>query len=509
MSRTLSLAIAALLMLFLSAGSTVAADTPNIVLIYIDDLGYGDVSFNGATAVRTPNVDRIAREGLRFTDGHSSSATCTPSRYSMLTGEYAWRRQGTGVARGDAAAIIEPGRTTLASVLRQAGYRTGVVGKWHLGLGDGDLDWNGDIKPGPLEIGFDECFILPATGDRAPCVYIENHRVANLDPNDPIQVSYTEPIPGQPTGKTHPEMLRMGLTHGHDMAIVNGISRIGHMSGGKAALWNDETMADVLTGKAIQFIEKHRQQPFFLYYSFHDIHVPRVPHPRFAGKSGLGPRGDVILQMDSCVGDVLNALDRLNLADNTLVIFTSDNGPVIDDGYADEAVEKLGKHTPSGPFRGNKYSAFEAGTRVPFAIRWPKRIKPGVSEALVCQIDFLASFAALTGQTFNKAEAVDTIDTLPALLGESPQGRQELVEHARALSLRQGSWKYIEPNRGPAFLAHTRVESGNSPEPSLFNLADDPGERTNLAAKFPDRVATMAEALKAIRNQPGAKQSRP
>ena len=303
--------------------TTAPAAPPNIVLIYTDDLGYGDVSSYGATAFQTPNIDRLATEGLRFTRAHAPSATCTPSRYALLTGEYAWRRAGTGIARGDAALIIEPGRTTLPSLLQQAGYTTGVVGKWHLGLGgEGGPDWNGDIKPGPLEIGFDEAFLIPATGDRVPTVYVENHRVVGLDPADPISVSFNEPVGDEPTGRDHSELLKMHPSHGHDRTIVNGISRIGYMSGGTAARWVDEDMADVITARAVDFIEQHQGSPFFLYFSTHDIHVPRVPHARFAGQSGLGPRGDVILQLDWCVGEILNALDRLGLADNTLVVFT-------------------------------------------------------------------------------------------------------------------------------------------------------------------------------------------
>src|SRR5512144_466155 len=181
---------------------------PNVVLIYADDLGYGDLSAYGATRFQTPHIDRLAAEGLRHTNAHAAAATCTPSRYAMMTGEYAWRRTGTGVLPGDARLIIEPGRTTLASVMKRAGYRTGVVGKWHLGLGGERLDWNAEIRPGPLELGFDESFLVPATGDRVPCVYVENGRVVGLDPKDPIRVSYAAPVGDEPTGKAHPELLK-------------------------------------------------------------------------------------------------------------------------------------------------------------------------------------------------------------------------------------------------------------------------------------------------------------
>ncbi len=486
-------------------GSAVAAP-PNIVLIYADDLGYGDMSCYGATRIKTPNIDRLAQQGVRFVDAHSGSATCTPSRYTMLTGQYAWRQKGTGILPGNAALIIEPGRTTLASVLKGAGYATGVVGKWHLGLGKGNVDWNGEIKPGPLEIGFDYCFLIPATGDRVPCVYVENHRVVGLDSSDPIQVSYAEKIGNEPTGKEHPELLKVRASHGHDQTIVDGIGRIGYMSGGKTARWSDADIADTITAKAVAFIEKHEAEPFFLYFATHDIHVPRVPHPRFAGKSELGVRGDVILQFDACVGKIVSALDRLNLAENTLLIFSSDNGPVVDDGYDDGAVEKLDGHLPAGPWRGGKYSSFEGGTRVPLLVRWPARVKPGISSALLCQVDFLASFAALTGQKLSEDAAPDSLNVLQSLLGESKTGREELVEQARALALRRGDWKYIEPTDGPKRNRATNTELGNDPAGQLYNLAEDGGEKKKLAHEQEQRYKDMNKRLQQIRN---SQRSRP
>jgi arylsulfatase A-like enzyme len=500
LDRVPLIVIAATLILLFSVDVAPAAP-PNIVLIYADDLGYGDVSCYADITIETPHIDRLASEGLRFTDGHSTSATCTPSRYALLTGEYPWRRKGTGILTGDAALIIEPGRTTLASMLQGAGYRTSVVGKWHLGLGSGSIDWNGEIAPGPLEIGFDECFLVPATGDRVPCVYVENHRVLGLDPADPLRVSYGEPLTGEPTGKEHPELLKLHPSHGHDMTIVNGISRIGTMEGGIAARWVDEDMADVLTGRAVDFITRSRAEPFFLYFSLHDIHVPRTPHPRFAGASGMGPRGDVILQADWCVGEVLRTLDELQLAENTLVVFSSDNGPVVDDGYQDGAVEKLGGHLPSGGLRGGKYSAFEGGTRVPFLARWPARVQPGVSDALICQIDLLASLAALVEQPLDPADVPDSLNILPAFLGESSHGRDELVEQAGTLALRQGNWKLIEAKPGPRRIANTNTETGQAPSASLYDLAIDLGETTDLAAPHPDRVAAMQRRLEEIRRR--------
>lgn len=499
----LPLKLAALAVLFaLPAPAADPPKPPNVVLIYADDLGYGDAGCYGATRVRTPNVDRVAREGLRFTDGHSAAATCTPSRYAMLTGEYAWRKKGTGILPGDAKLIIQPGRTTLPSIFQKAGYKTGVVGKWHLGLGTGpaDIDWNREIKPGPREVGFDKSFILPATGDRVPCVYVEDGRVVGLEPADPIRVKFGQPVGDEPTGRANPDQLTLKPSHGHDNTIVNGISRIGYMAGGKAARWSDEDMADTITKKATEFLEANKGGPFFLYFATHDIHVPRVPNKRFAGATGMGPRGDAITQFDWCVGEVLAALDRLKLADDTLVILTSDNGPVVDDGYQDEAVAKLGGHKPAGPLRGGKGGVFEGGTRVPFLVRWPARVKPGTSDALVCQIDLPASVAALTGQKFAAADAPDSFDVLPALLGQSPAGRDHLVEQGGVLAVRQGPWKLIEPGRGPAVAVNTNTETGQAPTARLFHLAGDLGETTDLAAKHPDVVKELQSLLNRVRS---------
>lgn len=279
---------------------------PNVVLIYADDIGYGDFSCYGATAISTPNVDKLASKGIRFTNAHTNAATSTPSRYAMLTGEYAFRREGTGVAAGNVAMIVRPEMYTLADVFKQAGYSTAAVGKWHLGLGEktGEQDWNGTISPALSDIGFDYSYIMAATGDRVPCVFIENGKVANYDPEHPIEVSYKKPFEGEPLGSTHPELLyKLKPSHGHDRAIVNGISRIGYMKGGGKALWEDDNIADSITVKAVNYIHENKDNPFFLYFATNDIHVPRYPHSRFRGKSSMGLRGDALLQFDWCVGD--------------------------------------------------------------------------------------------------------------------------------------------------------------------------------------------------------------
>jgi arylsulfatase A-like enzyme len=482
------------------------ASTPNVVIIYSDDLGYGDLGCYGATKVKTPNTDKFAREGLRFTDAHCTSATCTPSRYALLTGEYPWRKKGTGILPGDARLIIQPGRVTLPGMFQQAHYKTGAVGKWHLGLGRDTIDWNKSIEPGPREIGFDYSFLIPATGDRVPCVFVENQKVVGLDPTDPILVSYDKKVGTEPTGREHPELLKMNFRRGHDDTIVNGISRIGFMTGGKAARWVDEDMADVLTKKAVHFIEENKNQRFFLYFATHDIHVPHAPHSRFRGTSGCGLRGDAIQEFDWSVGEVLAALERLQLTKNTLVIITSDNGGVVNDGYADRSEEDMNGHKPNGQFRGGKYSIFEGGTRIPFIARWPGRIKPGTSDALISQVDFTSTFAKLTRQELAGNGAPDSFDVLSALLGESKTGRKLLVEHANGLALRQGPWKFIPPL--PGAKKNGNPERGTSAEAQLYNLDKDPGEQNNLATTKPELVKTLGEELNRIQKSAGSHPSK-
>ncbi|WP_143873379.1 sulfatase-like hydrolase/transferase [Catenovulum sediminis] len=475
-------------------------EKPNIVIFYVDDLGYADLSSYGAIGVKTPNVDRLAENGVRFTDGHSSAATCTPSRYSLLTGEYAFRKKAQ-VLKGDAALLIDPAQPTLPSMLKKAGYTSAVVGKWHLGLGDGTkpIDWNSEIKPGPLEIGFDYSFLLPATGDRVPAVYMENHKVINLSANDPLYVDYTKKIGDRPTGYENPELRRQVADDQHNKTIINGISRIGWMQGGKSAEWKDEDFYTVFTDKANQFIEDNKNNPFFLFFSFHDIHVPRLPHERFIGKSEMGLRGDAIVQMDYITGQVINKLEQAGILDNTLVIFTSDNGPVLNDGYEDQAVELLGQHQPGGVYRGGKYSAYEAGTRVPTIVHYPNRVKPAVSNALMSQVDIYASVANLLGIELAENEAIDSQNHIAAWLDGSVSGREELIEEAFTLSLRQGDWKYISPSTNKdGWIRDKGIESGLINVPQLYDLSKDPSERHNIAALHPQRVKQMQQRIEQL-----------
>lgn len=474
-----------------------STERPNIILIYADDLGYGDVGAYGATEIKTPNMDRLASGGVRFTDGYATSATCTPSRYAILTGTYPWRNADAKILPGTAPLLIDTAQLTIPKMLRAEGYHTAVVGKWHLGLGNGHVDWNTHIAPGPNEVGFDYSYIMAATQDRVPTVYIENGQVIGADPNDPIEVDYDKNFPGEPTAIDHPEMLKMKWHHGHNNSIVNGIPRIGFMKGGQAARWVDENMADTFLIHAKQYIIDHKNEPFFLYYALQQPHVPRTPGPRFAGSSGLGPRGDVIVEADWCIGELIKTLEAEGLLENTLIILSSDNGPVLNDGYYDDAVEKLGKHTPRGPLRGGKYSLYEAGTRVPFITYWQGRIQPAVSGALVSQVDLLSSLATLVGSDLRGPDSQELLDVF---LGKSTEGRKELIlEASTRTALRQGDWVMIPPYKGPAINTQVNIELGNSDQFQLYHLTEDLGQQQNLVGTYPEKLQEMIAAFERIR----------
>ena len=473
---------------------------PNVIVIMADDIGYGDLSCYGEKAIHTPNVEKLANQGVRFIDAHSVAATSTPSRYSFLTGHYAWRRTDTGVAPGDAGMIIRPEQYTVADLFKGAGYVTGAVGKWHLGMGDktGEQDWNELITPGLKDIGFDYSYIMAATGDRVPCVWVENGSVVDLDSEDPIYVSYKTPFHGEPLGKTHPELLTLmkpSPDHGHDQAIVNGISRIGYMKGGKKALWKDENINDSIVAHGLAFIERNKEHPFFLYFATNDVHVPRVARPRFSGKTGRGARGDALIEFDWTVGQVMETLERLGLRENTLIVLTSDNGPVVDDGYQDQAVELLGEHRPWGAYRGGKYSSFEAGTRIPFIVSYPGKVKEGVSKALVSQVDFLASMSELLGVSLTCDQKKDSREQLSTWYGKDKKGRDYVVEQAGSLAVSDGEWKYISPSDKKAYEKLTNTELGNAPQDQLYFLKKDIGEKNNLAGRYPEKIKAFQRIL--------------
>jgi arylsulfatase A-like enzyme len=330
-----------------------------------------------------------------------------------------------------------------------------------------------------------------------PTVYIEDGKVVGLDPNDPIEVNYQKNFKGEPTGLENPELLTMNWHHGHNSSIVNGIPRIGFMRGGEAAKWSDVDMADHFLNGIQKYIKSHKGKPFFLYYPMQQPHVPRTPHPRFEGLSELGPRGDAIVEADWCLGELKKTLEAEGIIDNTLIIFSSDNGPVLNDGYYDDSDVKNGDHLPSGPLRGGKYSLFEAGTRVPFFTYWKGKIKPGVSDSMVSQLDLLSSLAQLVG---SKVRTGDSLPLLELLMGQSDEGRDEMVIEATSrTAYKRGDWVMIPPYEGPALNDKVQIELGNASDFQLYNLAEDIEQQNNLAALKPDKLQEMLTAFEAIR----------
>lgn len=482
---------------------------PNIIVIMADDLGFGDLSCYGAKTFQTPNIDALAAGGQRFTSGYCSASTCTPTRYSFLTGNYAFRKPGTGIAPPNGHLTIDEESTTLPDLMKAAGYQTAVIGKWHLGLGEKGKgpNWNGSIKPGPAEIGFDYNFLLPTTNDRVPQVYLEGDRVLNLDPADPLWVSgKKKPSPDHPTGKTHRDTLTMDWHHGHNGTIHNGISRIGFYTGGHAARYRDEDLADKWAEKSREWITANKDNPFFLFFASHDIHVPRIPHERFQGKTPHGFRGDSILQLDWNVGQLMETLADNGLTEKTLIIFCSDNGPVMNDGYFDEAIEKLGEHKAAGPYKGGKYSLYEGGTRTPFITYWKGQIPAGVSEEVVCTVDLAHSLAQLTKSPLPDEACIDSFNVLDALLGkEGAQGRDSLVVQdnggRQKFGYRKGDWKLVSHPNKKAFNTQYNQTLRQTPVPKhqLYNLKTDPSEKKNLAQSKPEILAEMIAELEKIR----------
>ena len=470
---------------------------PNVILIVADDLGLGDISLYGSKTINTPNIDKLGNEGIRFDNAYATSATSTPSRYAMFTGLYPWRNEDAKILPGDAPLLIPTDIPTMPKMFQAEGYNTAAIGKWHLGMGDGNVDWNKPISPSGNTVGFDFTCLVAATNDRVPTVYVQNGLVEGLEADDPIEVSYEKNFEGEPTALTNPEMLKMQWSDGHNCSIVNGIPRIGYMKGGEKAKWVDEDMADYFVNKVKRFLdEQSSDKPFFMYYGLHQPHVPRAPHSRFVGSTTLGPRGDAVVEADWCVGELYKYLEEKGMLENTLIIFTSDNGPVLDDGYVDFCVERLGNHDPRNGTRGGKYSLFDGGTHIPLAIYWKGHLEPMVSKAMVSQLDFFASMSELLGT--KSPEGIDSQNHLNAFMGKDSKGRENLISEAQGrVAYRYGSWMLLPPYTGRV-RNNTQNELGNLGEWGLFNLEEDPGQMNNIIDAHPDLANKMKEEFKAI-----------
>ena len=469
-------------------------ERPNVVLIVADDLGIGDLSCYGRGIIETPQIDSLAANGILFENGYSTSATSTPSRLALFTGMYPWREPKAEILPGDAPLLIDPETDTWPKMMQNAGYTTAAIGKWHLGMGRGETDWNKDIVPSANTVGFDYTNLIPATVDRVPTVYVENEKVDGLDSEDPIYVNYKEGFPGEPDAISNPELMRMKWEHGHQNSVINGIPRIGWMKGGKKAIWNDEEMAFYFLDKAKKFIDKNSSSPFFLYYGLHQPHVPRTPASRFAGSTKLGPRGDAVVEADWCVGQLIKHLDSLGLLENTLIILTSDNGAVLQDGYRDQAdsLAQVYGHDPSGGLRGGKYSLFDGGTHIPFIVYWKNHIKPAVSKAYFCQMDLYPTFASLIGA--KAPENLDGESHPDVLTGKKLSGgrKAQVLEAEKRLAFRDGNFVLIPPYKGEERNT-TGNELGNLKDYAMYDLSADPLQRENIAGRNPELFEKMKE----------------
>ncbi len=481
------------------------AQRPNVVIVFADDLGYGDVGCYGATKVKTPNIDRLAAEGRRFIDAHSASAVCTPSRYALVAGEYAFRRDLSKPVFLKTGLVIDPDRLTVADVMKEAGYATACIGKWHLGFGTGQPNWNGDLKPGPLELGFDYYYGVPVVNSHPPFVYVENHRVVGLAADDPL-IFGTKAVTQE-----FPE--KMGL---------------GQIGGAQAAhkLYEDRMVGTRLTERSVEWIKANKDEPFFLYLATTNIHHPFTPHPRFQGTSQCGHYGDFVHELDWIVGQVMGTLEEQGLTDNTLLVFTSDNGGMLNQGG--QAARKEG-HRQNGDLLGFKFDAWEGGHRVPFIARWPGRIEANsVSDQLICNVDLLATLAALTGRELSVGEGPDSFNVLSALTGASDSPvRDHLVLAASRpthLALRTGDWVYISAKGGGGFTGSRPGEHGlggpaalkfagqtNSdvvdgkfrkgvPDEQLYDLRSDRSQSVNVVREHPELARSMRRRLTEMKN---------
>ncbi len=488
--------------------STARATKPNIVLINADDLGYGDLGCYGATKLQTPHIDRLAKEGRRFTDAHSASAVCSPSRYGLMTGQFPLRRNFWGPCGLNQELSIDTSQPTLASVLKSVGYATAIIGKWHLGVGRGKTDWNQPLKPGPMELGFDYYFGIPTVNSGPPFVYVENHNVVGYDPSDPFilgQTSVTQRWPEK-----------------------GGYAAIG---GAKVAheRYRDEAVATTFAQKAVGWIkervEHDKSQPFFLYLATTNIHHPFTPQPRFKGSSQCGLYGDFVHELDWVVGEVLNTLDELDIAENTLVVFTSDNGGMLNN--TGQKAWKAG-HRLNGPLLGFKFGAWEGGHRVPFIVRWPTRVPADTeSNALVSQIDLITTFAKAAEAAIPAGAVIDGVNQLPEFIGKATNPTRDLLlispNSPMHLTVRKGSWVYIPARDEGGFqgknigdhllggaaaqqltsLVNNDVVDGkirsDSPPAQLYDLQTDPYQSKNVYAEHPAVVEELAGLLGAWR----------
>jgi arylsulfatase A-like enzyme len=458
----------------LDAAPVTARDLPHILVILADDLGIGDVScYHPESKISTPHMDRLARQGMRFTNAYAAAAHCVPSRYGLLTGRYpfraypmAWQEKPT----------IAPGRMTVASLLKEAGYATACVGKWHCGFDGGTRRPDRPLTGGPLDRGFDYFFGQPASPDQPPYFYIRGRRAVQLPSRD---LPYSE-------------------GHDHTVKYQGRYWRAGKV----APNYRQEEILERFTADVLQVLGDHHRRespkPLFLYYAMTAPHGPWVPDKPFQGKSRVGPLGDFVMQVDDIIGRILRKLDTWGVADNTLVLLTSDNGPL----WFDPDVARYG-HDSSGIFRGRKGDIWEGGLRMPLIVRWPGRVPAGrVSHGLFCLTDLMATCAALCHRRLPRDAGEDSVNQLPTLLGQTmdaPLRRTVILQSVggQDLAIRRGPWKLIPWLGSGGFLSHpkTRTPGAGEPEGQLYDLEADPEEQKNVYAAHPEVVAELMDLL--------------
>jgi arylsulfatase A-like enzyme len=456
------------------AGESATDAHPNVVLIYVDDLGYGSLDCYGANWVDTPNIDALAEQGMRFTQAYTPTSACSPSRYSLLTGEYSWRSELGPHVIANQPLAVDHDRFTLPDVFKQAGYHTAGFGKWNLGLGhERHTDFSEPLRLGPNQLGFDYYFGIPVMPGYPPQIYFENENVVNPDPTQPVEMDYS--------GQGPPEMI-----------------------GGFQARFLLRDMGPSIAQRVCDHIREHADERFFIQYSMPEVHTPFVPHPRFKGRSGAGEYGDYILQMDWAVGQVMETLKSQGIADDTMVIFTSDNGGI---SSQHGRLPEHFNHAINGKLRGDKGDLYEGGLRIPFIVRWPGRTPKGTKTAQPLQFnDLVKTFASLLDVRVPAGMARDSHDLHQALTGATDLASTRfLVFQGRSgfLALRQGPWKYID-TRGNGDVrrgVNKATYQGDGANAQLYNLAKDPGEQNNLvnrkpqiAARFRNRHRELVEA---------------
>ena len=474
-----------ILLALLTVTLAASAQKPNIVFILADDMGYGDVqALNPGSKIPTPHLNQLAEQGMTFTDAHTGSGVCTPTRYGLITGRYSWRgKLKKGVLNGYGFPLIEDGRATVASFLREQGYSTGIVGKWHLGLGfargadEQDIDFTQPVTDGPHTRGFDFSFIIPASLDFPPYVYIRNGQITR---NTVLQ-----------SAVSFPGFLRKG-PRGRDLVVADAL--------------------DDLTAEAAAYIHQRadEEKPFFLYFPLTAPHKPALPHDRFVGSTGLGPYGDFVTQVDWTVGQILNALDGAGVAEETLVIYSSDNGsymrrlsPGEADHVSDPTIQSYDEthHTSNSAFRGTKADIYEGGHHVPFFARWPGKVRAGSrTDATICLTDFFATAAEIVGSPLPDDAAEDSFSLLPVLTGRGEFERAPVIHHSSGgmFAIRDGKWKLVAGNGSGGRLKPLGEVFGRPYQ--LYDLSEDIAEIEDRIEQVPEVAQRLEAELERLRN---------